>query len=121
VGYLPGQLRAALYYVPLYLTAIRRYSSIQINIGLFPPVRLVVPGPILAALAITTIAHGLFLLFDLRGTNWLVFSVALIVFGIGNCMVLCRRYPGCPEGQGFTTAASMYGFMRNIWMVFRSR
>jgi MFS family permease len=120
--------------VPLYLMAVRGFSPVRAGVGLFPAVCLLVPGSVVVAIlttrlgryrwaiwagwAITTIASGLFLLFDLR-TAWPVFAVALVVFGVGNGMVLTSVNVGIQamsKAEDCAMAASMYGFMRSVGM-----
>jgi len=128
------QLLTALYYVPFYLMSVRGSSPVRAGVGLFPAVFLLVPGSVAVAIlttrlgrfrwaiwagwTITTIACGLFLLFDLH-TSWSVFSVALVVFGVGNGMVLTSVNVGIQamsKAEDCAMAASMYGFMRSIGM-----
>lgn len=128
------QLLAALYYVPLYLMAVRGFSPVRAGIGLFPAVCFLVPGSVVVAMltsrlgryrwaiwagwTVTTVACGLFHLFDLH-TSWPVFSIALVVFGVGSGMVLASVNVGIQamsKAEDCAMAASMYGFMRSVGM-----
>lgn len=109
-------------------------SSTQAGVDLFPAVCLLIPGSIVVSVltsrlgrfrwaiwggwGVTTVACGLFILFDLH-TKMVLFAVVLSIFGVGTGMVLTSVNVGIqaialPEDAAM--AASMYGFFRSLGM-----
>lgn len=114
--------------------SVRAQSPTRAGIDLFPAVCFLVPGSIVVAAltarlgrfrwaiwlgwAITTIACGLFIIFDLH-TRLVVIAVALALFGIGSGMVLTSVNVGIQaisKVEDCAMAASMYGFFRSLGM-----
>ncbi|KAF3052918.1 hypothetical protein E8E11_011635 [Didymella keratinophila] len=127
-------LFTALYYIPFFFMSVRAQSPTRAGIDLFPAVCFLVPGSIVVAAltarlgrfrwaiwlgwAITTIACGLFIIFDLH-TRLVVIAVALALFGIGSGMVLTSVNVGIQaisKVEDCAMAASMYGFFRSLGM-----
>jgi fucose permease len=109
-------------------------TPVAAGIRLLPAVCCLVPGSVVVAglttrlgryrwaiwagWIITTNACGLFILFDLH-TNLAVFSTALVLFGLGNGMVLTGVNIGIQaisQDEDSAMAASMYGFLRSLGM-----
>lgn len=109
-------------------------TPIAAGIRLLPAVCCLVPGSVVVAgltsrlgryrwaiwagWIITTNACGLFILFDLH-TTLAVFTTALVIFGLGNGMVLTGVNVGIQaicQDEDSAMAASMYGFMRSLGM-----
>lgn len=114
--------------------SVRAKSPTEAGIDLFPAVCFLVPGSIVVAVltarlgrfrwaiwlgwAITTMACGLFIIFDLH-TRLVVIAVALALFGIGSGMVLTSVNVGIQaisKVEDCAMAASMYGFFRSLGM-----
>jgi hypothetical protein len=114
--------------------SVRGASPVRAGIDLFPAVCLLVPGSVVVAVltsrlgrfrwaiwlgwGITTVACGLFIVFDLH-TRKAVFAVALAVFGIGNGMILTGvnvATQAISKVEDRAMAACMYGFMRSLGM-----
>lgn len=114
--------------------SVRGKSSITAGVDMFPAVCLLIPGSIIVSVltarlgrfrwaiwggwAVTTLACGLLLLFNLH-TKMAVFATVLGIFGIGTGMVLTSVNVGIQaisKAEDCAMAASMYGFFRSLGM-----
>jgi MFS family permease len=128
------QLFTALYYTPFYFMSVRGASATDAGKDLLPAMCLLIPGSIVVSVitsrlgryrwaiwggwAVTTLACGLFLFFDVH-TSKAVLYVILAVFGIGTGMVLTSVNVGIQaisRPEDCSMAASMYGFFRSLGM-----
>lgn len=113
---------------------VRGASSTDAGKDLLPAVCLLIPGSIVVSVitsrlgrfrwaiwggwAVTTLACGLLLLFDVHANKTVIYII-LAVFGIGTGMVLTSVNVGIQaisRPENCSMAASMYGFFRSLGM-----
>jgi MFS family permease len=116
--------------------SVRGQTPTNAGKDLLPAMCLLVPGSIIVSIitsrlgrfrwaiwggwAVTTLACGLLLLFDIHTSNTVLYSI-LAVFGIGTGMVLTSVNVGIQaisRPEDCSMAASMYGFFRSLGMPF---
>jgi MFS family permease len=114
--------------------AVQGSSPMRAGMDLLPAVCFLVPGSVVAAMltsrfgrfrwaiwcgwGVTTLASGLFRLFDSH-TSFAVFAVVLALFGAGNGMVLTgvnAATQAIASAADRAMAASVYSFMRSLGM-----
>jgi MFS family permease len=127
-------LFCALYYLPFYFAAVQLKSPISSGLDLFPATVFLLPGSAVVSVLITRLGHfrwaiwvgwiiattgsGLLILLG-EHTKLGVWAIALIVFGLGNGMVLSSVNFGIQAIASTidcARAASMYAFMRTLGM-----
>lgn len=114
--------------------SVRATTSTDAGVALFPAVCLLIPGSVVVSVltarlgrfrwaiwggwAVTTLACGLLILFDIHSSK-AVLAVVLAIFGIGTGMVLTSVNVGIQaisKPENCAMAASMYGFFRSLGM-----
>ncbi|KAB5511479.1 major facilitator superfamily domain-containing protein [Coniochaeta sp. 2T2.1] len=127
-------LFCALYYMPLYFSAVRSHNPIQSGLDLLPVTVFLLPGSIIVSRlttrfgrfrwavwlgwTVTALGTGLFLLFD-TDTPSAVWAAVFGVFGIGNGMVLTGvnvAIQAISQAENSGRAAAMYAFARALGM-----
>lgn len=128
------KLFCALYYVPLYFTAVKSHGPIVSGLDILTVTGFLLPGSIVVSFlttrlgrfrwavwlgwAVTSVATGLFLLFDID-TPTATWVTILAIFGLGNGMVLTSvnvAIQAISKAEDCGRAAAMYAFMRSLGM-----
>jgi len=123
-----------LYYTPLYQMSVHGKSSIDAGKDILPAICLMVPGSIVVSIlsshlrrfrwaiwggcALTTLACGLLILFDVDTKNAMFYGI-MAILGVGLGMVLTSvniSIQAISEPENCAMAASMYGFFRSLGM-----